>query len=91
MKFQPASVQEVVSRLTQDSRFRQFYFDYLMAETGPAREAIAASFLASIEKMPTDQQAAMKAEFSRCFLQMPKMVNDLHERVREASVAMAGN
>ena len=89
MNFQPTHVQEVVSRLTQDLRFRQFYFDYLMAETVPGREAVAASFLASIEHFHTDEKAAFKAEFNRCFLQLPKMVKDLYKRANEAAVAMA--
>lgn len=87
VRFEAILVREVVGRLTDHAAFQYFYFEFLMAENEAARAALGQKFMERIENAPKDEQADLRAEWSRCFLRLPKMVKDLHQRAGGAMVA----
>lgn len=88
MNFEPTLVRSLVGRLTDHPGFQQFYFEFLMAENETSRSEIGRKFMETIENSPKEEREGLRAEWSRCFLKLPKMVKDLHGRV-EGSLAVA--
>ncbi|MEM8527606.1 MAG: hypothetical protein AAGG68_23390, partial [Bacteroidota bacterium] len=70
-------VHDLVARLTNNASFKTFFTLYLMADDGTQRKQIERSFWKEIEQLSVDQQRLMNAEFTRTFLQIPFLLEQL--------------
>ncbi|MEN0049593.1 MAG: hypothetical protein AAF806_21210 [Bacteroidota bacterium] len=75
-------VHDIVAKLTTNASFRTFFTLYLMADSNVQRKQIEQSFWKEVEQLAADQQQLMNAEFTRTFLQIPLLLEDLKGRVR---------
>lgn len=80
-------VQEVVSKLTTNSAFKTFFTIYLMVDSQTEKEKIEKNFWNKLDKLPTDEKQLMNAEFTRTFLQLPALAEDLRKRVQGDKLA----
>ncbi len=80
-----ALVQDVVTRLTNDPTFRTFFTLYLMAESDAERDRLGVHFWQETDQLPEQDQQLLRAEFTRCFLRLPALTNDLLDRTSAAT------
>ncbi|HLF63472.1 MAG TPA: hypothetical protein VI603_06960 [Saprospiraceae bacterium] len=73
-------IQNLVRRLTDDDTFRTFYTLYLMKESVEERDALGEHFWKDVDLLPQQEQRELRAEFTRSFLRLPKLLEELHER-----------
>lgn len=85
MKYQ--IVQDIVTKLTSNSAFRTFFTIYLMASNNEEREKIENDFWKELDKLPTEERQLLNAEFTRTFLQLPALTEDLKQRVLNNKLA----
>lgn len=82
-----ALIQDIVFRLTADKVFRTFFTLYLMAESDAERQELNARFWRDAMALSEEEQTMIRAELTRCFLQLPALAANLVERVTAVSVA----
>ncbi len=80
-------VHDLVMRLTSDAAFRTFFTLYLMAETATERKRIEEVFWAEVEQLSERQQQLFQAEFTRTFLQIPVLLEQMRQRVKGRCLA----
>ena len=80
-------VQDIVSKLTSNPAFKTFFTIYLMAESEEEKAKIEKNFWSELDKLPTDERQLMNAEFTRTFLQLPALAEDLRKRVQNDKLA----
>lgn len=80
-------IQSIVQQLTGDDTFRTFYTLYLMAESESDREILGNQFWKEVELLTIQEQQAIRAEFTRTFLRLPKLLEDLRLRVNAEKIA----
>lgn len=74
-------VYDLVTKLTTNASFRTFFVLYLMAESASHRKKIEQSFWKEVERLNIGQQQLMGAEFTRTFLQIPILLQQLKCKV----------
>lgn len=82
-------IHDIINQLTDDKIFKTFFVVYLMAETKEEREVLGNRFWKDVDKLPIDEQHLIKAEFTRCFLKLPKLVNQLYKKAKNTDLALA--
>lgn len=80
-------VQDIVSKLTTNPAFKTFFTIYLMANSQVEKAKIEKDFWAELDKLPADEKQLMNAEFTRTFLQLPALAEDLRKRVQGDKLA----
>lgn len=80
-------VQELVSKLTTNAAFKTFFTLYLMASSDEEKAKIESNFWNELDKLPANEQQLLNAEFTRTFLQIPALAEDLRQRVQAHKLA----
>lgn len=81
------NVYDLVCRLTDDRAFRAFFTAYLITETDEERSALNHRFWQEVALLSAPEQQLLRAEFTRCFLKLPGLASELHERAVNAAAA----
>ncbi|MBN8681912.1 MAG: hypothetical protein J0L99_04645 [Chitinophagales bacterium] len=82
-----ANIYDLVCRLTDDRAFRAFFTAYLMTESEEERTALSNRFWQELALQNAAEQQLLRAEFTRCFLKLPGLAAELHERAFNAANA----
>jgi hypothetical protein len=81
-----AQIQQLVSRLTDDDALRTFFTLYLAADSDDARIALEKRFWVEVGAMSSPEQMLFKAEYTRSFLKLPVLAEQILERVHPVGV-----
>ena len=81
-----ARIQSIVQQLTEDDTFRTFYTLYLMAESDKDRETLGEKFWNNVDHLSVQEQESTRAEFTRTFIRLPKLLEELYLKVNTEKI-----
>lgn len=79
-------IYDIVNRLTDDKTFKTFFVLYLMADNQEERSILNDRFWGDAAELSKEKQQLLKAELTRCFLKLPKLVNELAYKAKQDKV-----
>jgi hypothetical protein len=78
-----ATVQDMVSRLTQNKALQTVMILFLMAKNEQERTQINNDFWLSVEELSSEEQVSIRQEFTSSFKNMLPLANSLQQKVED--------
>ncbi len=82
-----STIQNLVSRLTENAAFRTFFTLWLTAENEAVRQSLNAALWGEFDALNAVEQLEVKAEFTRCFRKLPELAEQLLQKTVLAQAA----